>query len=378
MAVTGGHASAAQNAAATRPVAPHAGSTYTVLHNFSGPPNDGDYPTAEPTLDTSGNIYGVTDYGGANSAGALFEITSGGTESVIHSFGAAGDGTYPDGAVIFDANGNMYGTTEDGGASDNGTVWELAADGTYSVLHSFASTEGNFIRGRLVQDKQGNLYGTALFGGANGDGSVFECSTSGKLTVLYSFGGTDGQYPEHGVVVDKKGNLYGATAFGGANDDGSVYKISRKGSFTSLYSFTGGSDGSFLYGGLAIGRKGKLYGSAASNGAGNNGTVFKMTPTGTLTTLYSFTGGSDGGSPEGDMLVVGKKLYSAANYGGADGYGVVYEVTPKGKETVLESFTNANGAAYSAGMTASGKTLYGTAGGGGTDGFGVVFSVTKK
>src|SRR3984957_2160442 len=153
----------------------HQPSTYTVLHNFSGGTSDGQVPSAEVTLDASGNIYGTTDGGGANSEGTLFEITTGGKESLVHSFGASGDGTIPDGAVIFDASGNMYGTTNYGGANDGGTLWELAADGTYTVLHSFDGTgDGDFIRGRLVEDTKGNLYGTALFGGAYGDGTVFK------------------------------------------------------------------------------------------------------------------------------------------------------------------------------------------------------------
>ena len=375
LAVTGKHSAAAASEAAIRPLA---GATYTVVHNFAGAPNDGQSPTAEVTLDASGNIYGDTDYGGANSNGTLFELTTGGTESLLHSFGGSGDGTVPDGAVIFDASGNMYGTTQSGGSAGNGIIWEYSASGTYSILHSFASNEGSFIRGRLVMDKKGNLYGTALFGGANSDGSVFEYSAAGQFTVLHSFDGTDGQYPEHGVVMDKKGNLYGVTAFGGTNGDGSVYKISKKGTFTSLYSFTGGADGSFLYGGLGMDKKGNLYGATVSNGANNNGTVFEMTPTGTLTTLYAFTGAADGGAPNGDTLVVGKKIYGAASTGGANSAGGIYEVTTKGKESLLASFSASSGDGYTAGVTKSGNTLYGTTADGGANNDGVVFSLTGK
>jgi uncharacterized repeat protein (TIGR03803 family) len=357
----------------------HQPSTYTVLHNFTGGTGDGQVPSAEVTLDASGNIYGTTDGGGADSEGTLFEITAGGTESLVHSFGASGDGTIPDGAVIFDAGGNMYGTTNFGGANGDGTLWKFAADGTYTVLHSFDNTgDGYFIRGRLIQDRKGNLYGTALFGGANGDGTVFKYSSRGKLRVLHAFSGTDGQYPEHGVVRDRHGNLYGVTAFGGANDQGSVYEIARDGTFTSLYSFTGKGDGGFLYGGLAIDRAGNLYGSTASYGANGQGTVFKLAPGGTLTTLYSFaSGSSDVGEPEGDMLLAGKKLYSTATTGGTNGAGGIYEVTLTGKESVLEDVPTTGGDTYSAGVTKSGKTFYGTIESGGTDGDGVVFSLTK-
>ncbi len=184
------------------------------------------------------------------------------------------------------------------------------------MLHDFSTNDGSLIRGDLIRDKVGNLYGTALFGGVNGDGTVFKYGFDGTFTVLHAFNGTDGEFPEHGVVSDKAGNLYGVTAFGGADDNGSVYKIASDGTYSTLYSFTGGSDGGFLYGGLDIDKNGNLYGSTADGGANNQGTVFKLTPNGTLTMLYNFTGGADGSGPEGDMLLVGKNLYSTTTSGG--------------------------------------------------------------
>jgi uncharacterized repeat protein (TIGR03803 family) len=310
----------------------------------------------------------------------LFKLTSGGKETLLHSFGGTGDGIFPDGAVTIESSGDMVGTTQAGGASSNGTIWMLAADGTYSLLHSFTTDEGNFIRGPLVQDKKGNFYGTALFGGTTGYGTVFKYTASGKLKVLHTFNGTDGSYPEHGVVRDKAGNLYGVTAFGGTTDNGTVYEIARDGTFTTLHNFTGGADGGFLYGGLAIDRDGNLYGSTVYNGANGQGTVFKVAPDGTLTTLYSFTGGTDGGAPEGDMLLAGKNLYSTAVAGGdqACSCGGVYQVTTTGKEKLLNTFTYNTGSGYSAGVTKASGTFYGTTSGGGANGYGVVFSLTKK
>lgn len=380
MAATGKPATAVLNGGAAHSNAAirTPGSVYAVLYNFAGGSSDGQYPSAEVTLDSSGNIYGTTDGGGAYSEGTLFKLTSSGTESLLHSFGASSsDGQIPDGKVFFDASGNMYGTTNYGG-SGNGTLWELAAGGTYSVLHIFGSNEGSFIRGPLVEDKNGNLYGTALFGGANGDGSVFEYNiTSATLTVLHSFDNTDGEFPEHGVVMDKNGNLYGVTAFGGSGGEGTVYEIASNGTFSTLHNFSSDTNGGFLYGAPAIDKKGNIYGSTASYGANNAGTVFKLAPDGTLTTLYSFTGGADGGSPEGDMLLVGKNLYDAATSGGANGGGGIFRVTLKGKETMLQSFATATGNGYSAGLTKSGKKLYGTTADGGSNGYGVVFSMTK-
>ena len=376
-AATGQHSSALQSSAASPFRGKRTPVTYTVLHDFAGGPGDGQDSTAEVTLDSAGNIYGVTEGGGANSEGALFKLSSGGTETLLHSFGSTGDGTLPDGAVTIESNGDMVGTTNYGGASDNGTIWKLAANGTYTVLHSFASNEGNFIRGRLVQDGKGNFYGTALFGGTPGDGTVFKYSARGKLTVLHAFNGSDGEFPEHGVVSDRSGNLYGVTAFGGASNEGAVYEIARDGTFATLYSFTAGAAGGFLYGGLAIDKAGNLYGSTASYGANGAGTVFRLAPDGTLTTLYSFTGGTDGGAPEGDMLLKGTNLYSTATSGGS-GQGGVYEVKLAGGEKLLEDFTATGGDGYSAGLAASAGTFYGTTGGGGTDGDGVVVSLINK
>jgi uncharacterized repeat protein (TIGR03803 family) len=351
---------------------------YTDLYDFTGGA-DGSSPTAEVTLDGDGNIYGTASSGGAHGAGVIFKLSSDGAETPIYSF----DGTHgadPDGAVIVMGNGKIFGTTQ-GGGSGNGVLYELTPKGSYKVLHAFAGTDdGTFIRGRLVRTKTGDLYGTALFGGVNGDGTVFKYGANGKFSVVHAFNGNDGEFPEHGVVSDSAGNLYGVTAFGGTSGEGTVYKIAADGTFSTLYNFTGGADGGFLYGTVGVGNDGNVYGNTVEGGANSQGTVFRVTQDGTLTTLYNFTGGADGGAPEGDMLVAGKKLYSMATSGGDPSCqcGGVYKVNAKGKETMLYAFTGADGAGYSAGLTQGGKTLYGTASGGGANGDGVVFSVTKK
>lgn len=378
-AATGNHASALPSGAASGFTAARLPATYTVLHDFAGPPSDGNGSGAEVTLDSAGNIYGTTDYGGADSYGTIFKL-AGGTETLLHSFGGTGDVSTPDGAVTIESNGDMYGTTTFGGSSGNGGIWKLAANGTYTVLHNFSTNEGNFARGKLIQDRRGNFYGTALFGGANGDGTVFKFNARGKVTVLHTFSGTDGEFPEHGVVRDRAGNLYGVTAFGGADGNGTVYEVARDGTFTTLHSFTGGADGGFLYGGLAIDRDGNLYGSADDGGANGVGTVFELAPDGTLTTLYNFAGGTDGANPEGDMLRVRKSLYSVATTGGDPSCkcGGIYEITATGKEKMLEAFTPTSGNVYSAGLTWSNGVFYGTTEYGGNNDNGVVFSLTKK
>jgi uncharacterized repeat protein (TIGR03803 family) len=352
--------------------------TYTVLYKFLGG-NDGSGSGANVTFDSAGNLYGTTDFGGASFDGVVFKLTPDGTESVLQTFSGS-DGSQPDGAVIVMPNGDIIGSTSSGGADSNGVLFRLSAKGKLKILHDLSSTDGSDIRGNLLQDKLGNLYGTALFSGANSAGTVFEYAADGTFTVLHAFDGTDGEYPEHGLVADKAGNLYGVTAFGGASGEGTVFKISTKGKFATLYNFTNGADGGFLYGRLDIDKQGNLYGSTVDGGASNDGTVFKLSPTGTLTTLYNFVGGSDVSGPEGDMRLVGKNLYSTASTGGDPTCqcGGIYEVTAKGKEKILHAFLGTDGSGYSAGLTLANGLFYGAAQSGGDNENGVVFSVTKK
>jgi len=353
--------------------------TYTDLHDFAGGTTDGQDPTANVSVDDAGNIYGTAEFGGAHGDGVVFQRAPNGTQTILHSF-TGNDGSEPDGGMVLMPNGTLYGTGSAGGAGGNGVIFKISPKGKYKVLHDFTSNDGSFIRGDLIRDKQGNLYGTGLFGGVNGDGTVFKYGFDGTFSVLHAFNGTDGEFPEHGVVRDSEGNLYGATAFGGASDNGSVYKLAPNGTLTTLHSFTGGDDGSFLYGGLDIDKDGTVYGATADGGAHNAGTVFKITSDGTFSTVYSFTGGADGGSPEGDTLVVGGNIYGAASEGGDPTCqcGMVYEITPKGKAKVLHTFTGDTGGGYSSGLVKSQGTFYGTTSSGGAHSNGVVFSVTKK
>jgi uncharacterized repeat protein (TIGR03803 family) len=352
--------------------------TYDVLHRFAG--NDGSGSGANVTLDDAGNIYGTTDYGTASGDGVVFELAPDGTETILHAFSGGADGSQPDGGVLLMGNGDMYGSTTSGGAFGNGTLFKLSAKGKLKVLHDMSADDGSEVRGKLYRDKLGNFYGTALFSGANSSGTVFKYGFDGTFTVLHAFNEDDGQYPEHGVVADKAGNLYGVTAFGGASGEGTVFKIDTGGNFTTLYSFTGGADGGFVYGGLDIDKDGNLYGSTADGGASSAGTVFELSPAGTLTTLYNFAGGSDVGGPEGDMRLVGKTLYSTATTGGDPTCqcGGIYEVTAQGKEKILHAFIGTDGSGYSAGLTPANGLFYGTVQAGGIEQNGVVFSVSKK
>lgn len=363
--------------------------TYTVLHQFTGAPGDGAYANSDVHLDDAGNLYGTTHNGGANDVGAVYKVTPDGTETILHSFaiGQNNQGYNPYGGItINQSTGDLYGTTEFGGPSDAGVIWKLTADGTYSVLHAFdGSIDGQQPRWRMIRDTLGNFYGVALFGGANNDGTVFRLSADGTFTVLHTFSGSDGADPVGRLERDRAGNLYGVTFAGGAHNRGTVYKIASDGTFTSLYSFTGGADGGFPEGGVEHDKAGNLYGTNGSYAAGY-GTIFQLAPNGTLTTLYTFTDGKDGGAPFGDLLRAHNgKLYGTTSMSSVgdcqNGCGTVFEFTPGGKLKTLYRFMGGttDGGQTDAGLAeGEGGVLYGATEYYGASGDGVVFSLTKR
>jgi uncharacterized repeat protein (TIGR03803 family) len=358
---------------------------YKVVHDFAGAPGDGAYPLVGVTFDAVGDIYGVTYVGGAYSLGTLFKIAPDGTETIVRSFGNGNDGAFPRSQPAIDNSGNIYGTTNGGGGSSNcdggcGTIWEYSASGQYNVLHKFDFTHGSQPVGQLLRDSAGNLYGITTDGGPNNAGEVFEYTAGGKFKVLHTFAGTDGAYPECSLIQDRAGNMYGTTeGGGGAGNDGTVFEIQSGGQFTILYSFTGGNDGANPVGGLDRDRSGNLYGTAENGGANSVGTVFRLAPDGTFSTLYSFAGGTDGAYPQGDILRVKDTLYGATSSGGdSNGYGVVYKVDiAGGAETVLHSFTGTDGSTSVSRLVSKHRKLYGAAAYGGADDDGVVFSMAR-
>src|SRR3984893_16154077 len=151
---------------------------------------------------------------------------------------------------------------------------------TLTTLHSFTGDDGAAPAAGLIADPAGNLYGTTINGGASGQGTVFQLDPSGNLTVLYSFAGSDGSHPRAGLIADPAGNLYGTTINGGANDAGAVFQLTPSGNLTVLHSFTGGSDGALPFAGLIADAAGNLYGTTNGGGGGGQGTVFQLTPFG--------------------------------------------------------------------------------------------------
>jgi uncharacterized repeat protein (TIGR03803 family) len=356
--------------------------TFTVLYTFTGGA-DGGNPLAGLVHDAAGNLYGTTSSGGSslwcpNGCGTVFKIDTTGKETVLHSFAGSKDGAYPYyGALFRDGAGNLHGTTYEGGASGNGTVFRVTPTGKEAVLAFTGGTNGGFPYGGLIADTAGNLYGTTSARGSGcppyGCGTVFKVDKMGNETVLYSFTGMpDGANPQAGLVRDAAGNLYGTTIAGGSspcsyNEStgcGTVFKVDTTGKDTVLHSFAS-VDGAFPTGGLVRDAAGNLYGTTQSGGTSQGGTVFKVDTGGRLTTLYNFTSGADGGFPySGLVRDPAGNLYGTTLLGGF-GLGTVYKVDTTGRETVLYNFTDGPDGAlpYGGLVRDSAGNLYGTTGG---------------
>jgi uncharacterized repeat protein (TIGR03803 family) len=201
--------------------------SFIILHSFAGPPSDGAYPNyGNLAMDKSGNLYGLTAEGGADNWGALYELSKSGTFTLLHSFiPGTSDGCDPEGSVVRDNAGNLYGTTNGCGSTGNGTIWKVSNKGKETILHNFAggSSDGCYPYGGVARDTKGNLYGVTYACGANGYGALYKLSTSGRLTLLHSFDYSDGILPIGEVLRNGKGTLYGTTYMGGTYGYGTVW-----------------------------------------------------------------------------------------------------------------------------------------------------------
>jgi uncharacterized repeat protein (TIGR03803 family) len=317
-----------------------------VLHSFGGTNGDGTGPLAGLIQDAAGDLYGTTSQGGAYSppwctsgCGTVFMVNRSGQEKVLYSFTGTGDGKYPAEGLIQDAAGNLYGTTNAGGAYGQGAVFAVNRSGKEKVLYSFSGTTVSVgvIPGALVQDAAGNFAGTTLYGGdfsecQHGCGTVFMVSRSGQEKVLHSFGGTngDGLNPNGDLVQDAAGNFYGTTQFGGYGY-GTVFVVNRSGQEKVLYSFTGtNGDGAYPLAGLILDAAGNLYGTSSGGGAYGYGTVFVVNRSGQEKVLHSFGGtNGDGLNPNGDLVQdAAGNLYGTTDAGGAYFGGMVFVLTP--------------------------------------------------
>jgi uncharacterized repeat protein (TIGR03803 family) len=361
-----------------------AGVVVTSLHSFQSYTN-GANPQAGLVQGSDGNFYGTTTYGGTNGTGTIFKISTNGTLTSLYSFTGGNDGAAPEAGLVQGSDGNFYGTTLNGGTNGAGTVFTISTNGAYASLHSFNGLDGAGLFAGLVQGRDGNFYGTTFNGGTNGGGTVFQIRTNGTLTSLYSFtGGNDGAAPEAGLVQGNDGNFYGTTAEGGTNGAGTVFTISTNGALISLYSFTGGNDGTYPLAGLVQGSDGYFYGTTSAGGTNGVGTVFTISTNGAFASLYSFTNGNDGRSPNG--LVQGRdgNFYGTTYYGGTNNVGTVFQISTNGALTSLSTFTGGNDGAYPVGVLVQGRDgyFYGTTYHGGTpvgnSGSGTVFQISTN
>ena len=334
----------------------------TTLHIFSFA--DGVSPNGTLIFDAVGNLYGVAAGGGlgtgtrctnrAGGCGTVFELSpsaSGWTETVLHDFTHNIDGANPRGGLVMDAAGNLYGTTTAGGGNsgvDFGTVFELSpmADGEWmeTILHIFKNNghqDGLEPNGSLVFDAAGNLYGTTVVGGSIGFGTVFELSPqidgSWQETILSNFAGQgDGLEPFSGVIFDASGNLYGTTSSGGTGSGGTVFELSPSldGSWTKtvLYNFSNENEGSVGMGSLTLDGSGNLYGATEGDSCGHGcGAIFELSNSGglwTKTTLFRFDG-KDGDNPYASLIFdAAGNLYGTTAQGGSKEEGTVFELVP--------------------------------------------------
>jgi uncharacterized repeat protein (TIGR03803 family) len=339
--------------------------------------NDGRDPQAPLVQDTNGNFYGTTFGGGTNLFGALFMITSNGVFTPLYSFTNGQDGANPAGGLALGADGNLYGAASTGGANHVGVLFSLTTHGALTVLHALTNlVEGNHPWG-VVQGTNGIFYGTTYGGGSNSVGAVFQMAPSGAVTPLYSFtNGVDGSYPLAGLVQGADGNFYGTTYSGGTNKQGGIFRITSAGVLTPLYSFTNGVDGASPECQLFQGTDGNFYGTTSDGGSYSNGTVFQISMTGALTSLYSFTGGADGATPLAGLVEgTNQNFFGTTVAGGTYLLGGLFEITSAGALTPLYSFIGVHDGANPAAALLAGSdgNFYGTASGGGVAGGGTVF-----
>lgn len=376
-------------------IAPIAGAAaaFKSLYSFQGG-TDAVNPLGNLVRDKAGNLYGTAGYNNyttcsGTGCGTVFEITPAGKESVLHTFTLGGsDGVYPQAGLYLDAKGDLYGATSEGGGSGCsgtgcGTLFKIAPGGTETVLYSFTDgSDGAYPNGALIADKNGNLYGTAQSGGTAGGGTVFEYSTTGNLTTLYSFqGGYDGAYPLAGLAVDSHGDFYGTTNAGGAFDWGTIFKLVAGGNESVLYAFDDsyGSEFGIPEASVTLDSSGDILTPVEQGGAYGCGVVFELTPQRVANVLYAFTGGKDGCGPYGNLITdASGNFYGTLQYGGTKYDGTVFKLTPAGVETTLHSFIGKDGQGPLGGLVADAKhNLYGATLSGGAAKDGTVFRVSE-
>jgi uncharacterized repeat protein (TIGR03803 family) len=294
------------------------------------------------TLGTDGNFYGATIFGGTSGLGTVYKLTPKGVLTLLHSFTNTGDGDRPQAPPIEGTNGIFYGITTSASVPDS-TAYSVNPNGVFKTIHTFTGPDGQDLLA-LVQGTDGNLYASTGAGGTSNDGVIFKMTPVGMVTVLHNFTGTDGSGGGYALIQARDGNFYGV-AGGGTNGAGVIFKITPGGTYTVIHNLNGTTDGSFPNSSLVQATDGNLYGVTSNQNALDIGTVFKVTTSGTFTTLYTFTSGytfnPDGGYPQSPLrqhtngLLYGStftggdsncstSIYSGGEYHVVPGCGVIY------------------------------------------------------
>jgi uncharacterized repeat protein (TIGR03803 family) len=367
------------------------------------------YPSP-PILASDGNLYGTTDLGGATNEGTFYQATTGGAQTVLHSFtgnnaasgcalGTTSDGSYPSGAFLQGRDGNFYvAAGYESDRSSVGAVFRFAASGAQSVFYTLGPplNADTIFASDLIQGSDGNFYGVSAAGGSSNSGALFRITPAGVATVIYWFRGyavsTDG-YAPYTVIQGKDGNFYGTTTCGGINDlvgdcssGGIFFRITPGGAETVLHDFGGGTDGIEPTGKLIQASDGNFYGVTTTGGSANGGIVYRMTPAGAETVLHAFGADSrvDGIGPTGLIQGSDGNLYGTTTGGGVYGWGTVFRMSLAGATTVLYSFSGfdglpgfADGAGPTGLVAASDGSLYGTTMYGGAYNVGAIFALPQ-
>lgn len=375
-------------------------STTDVIFSFEE--DNGEYADTDLDTDSAGNLYGSTVLGGSHGSGTVFQLSpspTGWIQSVLYNFTGGADGGEPYKGVTIDRRGNLYGTAVTGGSGGCeggcGVLYKLtkSANGTWQqrVIHAFTGgDDGSGPGARVTVDASGNVYGMTPTGGTNGLGTIYKLATNGAFTVIHTFtGGADGSNGSAGRMLWLNGRLYGAATTGGTYGSGVVFQLTPtpagEWEFRTLYSFRGQPDGSFPYGALLRAASGKFYGTTYYGGQGGIGTVYELTPRATgewsERVIYSFQNGSDGNSPISNLVSdANGNLYGTTSEGGL-GSGIIFKLTPNGgqwTESIVHSFSGPpdGGFSYNGMVVDAFGNFYGATVHGGADNDGCVYKFT--
>jgi uncharacterized repeat protein (TIGR03803 family) len=367
------------------------GQTLTTVWSFTGA-NDGGSPMGGLVQVADGSFYGTTTYYDPTGVGTVFRMSPSGIVTGLWLYaGAYGGGFYPQYGLIKGNDGNLYGTTSDGGINGAGSIYRMSTNGVPITLWSFTGgSDGEGPIPALTQGQDGNFYGVAQRGGTYGWGTIFRLSPDGELTNLWSFtGGNDGlegrQGFAAGLVQGNDGNFYGTTTAGGPEAYGTVFRITPAGDLTNLWAFDDGPNGGAPEATLALGVDGNFYGTATHGGTYNYGTIFRISPCGEFTNLWTFTGGVDGGEPSGALLQGSDGNFYGVTHttfpgdnGPQGGNGTIFRISPNGNLTTLWTFTGGTDGRWPYANLIQGcdGNFYGTTSAGGSGGEGVIFKIT--